>query len=57
MMSFDRRVWLHRGSYVYHPAETVHGFRSTVPVETQYLSRIGRDLDFNYVDQPLDDFP
>lgn len=57
MMSFDRRVWLHRGSYVYHPAETVHGFRSTVPVETHFLSRVGRDLDFNYVDQPTDDFP
>jgi mannose-6-phosphate isomerase-like protein (cupin superfamily) len=57
MMSFDRRVWLHRGSYVYHPAETVHGFRSTVSVETLFLSRVGRDLDFNYVDHPRDDFP
>jgi quercetin dioxygenase-like cupin family protein len=57
MMSFDRRTWLHRGSYVYHPAETVHGFRSTVPAETHFLSRVGRDLDFNYVDAPIDDFP
>jgi quercetin dioxygenase-like cupin family protein len=57
MMSFDRRVWLHRGSYVYHPAETVHGFRSTVPTETQFLSRVGKDLDFNFVESPTDDFP
>jgi hypothetical protein len=57
MMSFDSRTWLHRGAYVFHPAEFVHGFRSTVPVETRFLSRVGRNLDFTYVDQPADDFP
>ena len=57
MMSFDSRTWLHRGAYVFHPAETVHGFRSTVPTETQFVSRVGRNLDFNYVDRPDDDFP
>lgn len=51
-MSFDSETWLASGSYVYHPAETVHGFKSAVREETQFLSRVGRDLDFNWVDLP-----
>ena len=57
MMSFDSRTWLHRAAYCFHPPQTVHGFRSTVPVETVFLSRVGQDLDFNYIETPDDDFP
>ena len=57
MMSFDSRTWLHRAAYCFHPPQTVHGFRSTVPVETVFLSRVGQDLDFNYIETPKDDFP
>jgi hypothetical protein len=57
MMSFDSRTWLHSAAYCFHPSQTVHGFRSTVPVETVFLSRVGQDLDFNYVEAPSDDFP
>jgi quercetin dioxygenase-like cupin family protein len=51
-MSFDSETWLTPGSYVFHPSETVHGFKSAVREETQFLSRVGRDLDFNWVEQP-----
>ena len=57
MMSFDSRTWLHQAAYCYHPPHTVHGFRSIVPVESVFLSRVGQDLDFNYVETPDDDFP
>jgi quercetin dioxygenase-like cupin family protein len=52
-MSFDSETWLTPGSYVFHPSQTVHGFKSAVREETQFLSRVGRDLDFNWVDHPL----
>ncbi len=57
MMSFDSRTWLHAAAYCFHPPHTVHGFRSTVPVETVFLSRVGQDLDFTYVETPSEDFP
>lgn len=57
MMSFDRRTWLHDYAYCFHPANYVHGFKSHVPQETWFLSRVGRDLDFTYVPDPADDFP
>ncbi len=51
-MSFDSKVWLTPQSYCFHPPETVHGFKSAVPEESWFLSRIGRELDFNFVDEP-----
>lgn len=51
-MSFDSRVWLTPQSYCFHPPETVHGFKSAVPEESWFLSRIGRELDFNFVEEP-----
>lgn len=53
--SFDSRRWLTEGGYVYHPPCTVHGFGSAVREETTFLSRVGRDLDFNFVEQPAHD--
>jgi len=50
--SFDSRTWLTPFSYCFHPPETVHGFKSNVPEETWFLSRIGRELDFNWVTNP-----
>lgn len=51
-MSFDSHVWLTPQSYCFHPPETVHGFKSAVPEESWFLSRIGRELDFNFVEEP-----
>lgn len=53
LMSFDSRTWLPPGSYVFHPREYVHGFASALPVETLYISRVGAELDFTYVPDPL----
>ena len=50
--SFDSRLWIERGTYVFHPPETVHGFKSAIREESTFLSRVGRDLDFNFVDTP-----
>ena len=50
--SFDGRLWITPGAYVFHPPRTVHGFSSNVPQESLFLSRIGRDLDVNLVPEP-----
>ena len=50
--SFDSRTWVVPGTYVFHPAQTVHGFRSAIREESTFLSRVGRDLDFNFVEKP-----
>jgi len=50
--SFDSRIWVVPGTYVFHPPETVHGFKSAIREESTFLSRVGRDLDFNFVEQP-----
>lgn len=51
-MSFDSQAWLTPQSYCFHPPETVHGFKSAVAEESWFLSRIGRELDFNFVEEP-----
>ena len=56
-ISFDSRVWLHPGGYVYHPAGWVHGFKSRVPGEAWLISRTGGELGFTYYDAPSDDYP
>jgi len=50
--SFDSVHWLVPRSYCFHPPETVHGFKSAVPEESWFLSRVGRDLDVNLVPEP-----
>lgn len=50
--SFDGERWLGRHAYCFHPAETVHGFKSQVAGEATFISRVSRELDFNLVDQP-----
>src|SRR6185437_3680119 len=39
-MSFDSENWLGANSYCYHPAFTVHGFKSAVASESWFLSRV-----------------
>lgn len=56
-MSFDSKVWLTPQSYCFHPPETVHGFKSAVPEESWFLSRIGQELDFNFVEEPKQSSP
>ncbi|MED5545054.1 cupin domain-containing protein [Novosphingobium decolorationis] len=53
--SFDGRNWVEAGAYLFHPPRTVHGFASTVPEESTFLSRVGRQLDFNFVPEPAQD--
>jgi quercetin dioxygenase-like cupin family protein len=50
--SFDGHTWLRRLSYCYHAPETVHGFASAIREDSVFISRIGRELDFNYVNPP-----
>ena len=52
LLSFDSRDWLGPHGYVFHPAETVHGFKSAVPEESWFISRVSKELDFNYVPEP-----
>ena len=56
-MSFDSKVWRPPHSYCFHPPETVHGFKSSVPEESWFLSRIGQELDFNFVEEPAEFSP
>lgn len=51
--SFDSRLWVQPGTYVFHPPRTVHGFKSAIRAESLFLSRVGRDLDFNFVPEPV----
>lgn len=53
--SFDSKRWIRPLSYVFHPPLTVHGFKSAVPEESWFLSRVGRDLDVNLVEHPEQD--
>lgn len=50
--SFDSRRWVRPCTYVFHPPRTVHGFASAIRAESTFLSRVGRDLDFNFVPEP-----
>lgn len=53
--SFDSRRWVKPCTYVFHPPRTVHGFASAVKEESMFLSRVGQDLDFNFVESPEHD--
>lgn len=55
LFSFDSRLWVRPGSYVFHPPRTVHGFKSAIQAESTFLSRVGRDLDFNLIHEPAAD--
>ncbi|MEX1147059.1 MAG: hypothetical protein WEB93_01630 [Sphingomonadales bacterium] len=55
LFSFDSKRWIRPLSYVFHPPLTVHGFKSAVSEESLFLSRVGRDLDFNFVEEPTKD--
>lgn len=52
-LSFDSKVWLGPLSYCYHPAQTVHGFKSSVPEETWFLSRHSQAMDTLQVPDPI----
>ena len=51
-LSFDSKVWLHPLGYCFHPAQTVHGFKSSVPEETWFLSRHSQTMDTLQVPDP-----
>lgn len=53
--SFDSKRWAKPLSYIFHPPHCVHGFKSTVPEESWFVSRVEHDLDFNFVHEPTDD--
>lgn len=52
--TFDHRTWVRPCSYVFHPPRTVHGFKSGIREESTFLSRVGRDLDFTFVPEPVE---
>ena len=43
-LSFDSKTYLGSKGYCYHPPQTVHGFKSDVPVETWFLSRHSKKM-------------
>lgn len=51
-LTFDGENWLGRNAYCYHPARTVHGFKSAVDEEAWFLSRVTAPLAFTFVDEP-----
>jgi quercetin dioxygenase-like cupin family protein len=51
-LSFDSKTFIGRLGYCFHPAETVHGFKSSVPVETMFLSRHSQKMDTEHVEEP-----
>jgi hypothetical protein len=56
-VSFDSRLWMVAGSYVYHAPMTVHGFKSAVPQDSVFLGRVSGSLITHYIDDPeQDDF-
>lgn len=57
MLSFNSRDWLPRLAYCWHAPRTVHGFKSAVPDHTIFLARVGRALDTNLIDQPIQTEP
>ena len=58
-MSFDSRAWLHRGGYVFHPPQFVHGFKSSVPERTIMLARTEGAFESHFIshEDALDDYP
>jgi quercetin dioxygenase-like cupin family protein len=44
--TFDGKNWLGPKSYCFHPAETVHGFKSRLDDEAWFISRCSKELDF-----------
>ena len=50
--TFDAKVWLGLGSYVFHPPGTVHGFKSIVPEDSTILSRVGPGHTGNAIPEP-----
>lgn len=52
-LSFDSKNWLGSMAYCFHPAETVHGFRSAVRAESWFISRVSKELDFCFYEQPV----
>ena len=51
-LSFDSKTFLGRLSYCYHPARTVHGFKSSVPEETWFLSRHSENMITKQIPEP-----
>lgn len=51
-LTFDGRQWLGPRCYCFHPARTVHGFRSRVDEEAWFISRIKRPLKFDFHEDP-----
>ncbi len=51
-LSFDSKTYLGRLGYCFHPARTVHGFKSSVPEETWFLSRHSEEMVTKQVPEP-----
>ncbi|MSO65158.1 MAG: DUF4437 domain-containing protein [Alphaproteobacteria bacterium] len=56
-MSFDSKNWLGPMARCFHPALTVHGFKSAVRVESWFISRVSKELDFNFYEPATGDWP
>lgn len=59
LLSFDSRTWLHRGGYVFHPPQFVHGFKSRVAERTIMLARTEGSFESHFIprEEALDTYP
>ena len=55
--TFDGKTWLGPKAYCFHPAETVHGFRSRIDDEAWFISRCSKELDFCLHPDAIGDTP
>jgi quercetin dioxygenase-like cupin family protein len=55
--TFDGKNWLGPKSYCFHPAQTVHGFRSRIDDEAWFISRCSKELDFCLYPEATGDTP
>ena len=51
-LTFDSKMWFGELGYCFHPAYTVHGFKSAVPEETWFLSRHSQKMETFQIPKP-----
>jgi quercetin dioxygenase-like cupin family protein len=51
-LTFDSKTWLNALSYCFHPAQIVHGFKSSIPEETWFISRHSQEMETFQIPEP-----
>lgn len=58
-LSFDSKTWFHRGGYIFHPRQYIHGFKSRIPVRTTLFARTEGEFASNFIpsEDAIDSYP